>query len=96
MIGFVCRRVQGGLFFMVDDYNNQTPGLSLLGGAFMKYAIFITLIHHIVLVSIESFSYFNIKLILLRIFLSAILTIVLIFAFEGFSYKKKNSWQKTS
>ncbi|MBB4035182.1 rod shape-determining protein MreD [Dysgonomonas hofstadii] len=95
LIGFVCRRVQG-LFFMVDDYNNQTPGLSLLGGAFMKYAIFITLIHHIVLVSIESFSYFNIKLILLRIFLSAILTIVLIFAFEGFSYKKKNSWQKTS
>ncbi len=94
LLGFICRPVQG-LFFMVDDYNEQTPRLSLLGSAFMKYAIFMTLVHHIVLVSIESFSYFNIRLIFLRIFLSAILTIILIFAFEGFSLKKNNSWQKT-
>lgn len=95
LIGFICRPVQG-LFFIVDDYNEQTPSLRLLGSAFMKYTILITLIHHIVLVSLESFSYFNLKLILLRIFLSAILTIILIFAFEGFSLKKKSSWQKTS
>ena len=94
LIGFVCRPVQS-LFFMVDDYNGQTPGLSLLGSSFMKFVVSMTLIHHIILVSIESFSYFNIKLILLRISLSAILTIILIFAFEGFSLKKKNSWQKT-
>jgi len=93
-IGFFCRPVQS-LFFMVDDYNGQTPGLSLLGGSFMKFVVFITLIHHVILVSIESFSYFNIKLILLRISLSTILTIILIFAFEGFSLKKKSSWQKT-
>lgn len=90
LIGFICRPVQN-LFFMVDDYEKQTPSLALLGAAFMKYVIFLTLIHHIVLVSIESFSYFNIKLILLRFSLSAVLTSILIFAFEGFSLKKKAS-----
>jgi len=95
LIGFICRPAQG-LFFMLDDYNEQTPSYGVLGFSFMKYAVFMTLIHHIILVSVESFSYFNIKLVLLRIILSAILTTVLIFAFEGFSTKKKNSWQKTT
>lgn len=90
---FVCRPVQG-FFFVPDDYNEQEPRLSLLGAGFMKYASVIVLIHNIVLVSIESFSYFNINLILYRIILSTILTIILIFAFEGFSIKKKKkSWQ---
>lgn len=94
-IGFICKPVQG-LFFMRDDYNGQTPGFGILGMTFMKYAVFIVLIHHIVLISVESFSYFNIELVLLRIGLSTILTSILIFAFEGFSTKKKNSWQKTT
>lgn len=94
LIAFLSRSVQG-LFFMVDDYNGQTPSYGLLGFSFMKYAILLTLIHHVTLISIESFSYFNIELMLLRISLSTILTSILIFAFEGFSTKKKNSWQKT-
>lgn len=94
LIGFISRPVQG-LFFIRDDYNGQTPGLGILRVGFIKYAIFMTLIHHIVLISIESFSYFNIELVLLRIILSTILTSLLIFAFEGFSTKKKNAWQKT-
>jgi cell shape-determining protein MreD len=95
LIGFLCRPVQG-LFFMIDDYDEQTPGLKLLGGAYMKFAFFLTLIHHIVLISIESFSYFNIKLVLIRILLSTVLTTILIFAFEGFSLKQKSSWQKST
>lgn len=91
----IMRRPIQGLFFMVDDYLEQTPSLSLLGSAFVKYAVFLTLVHHIVLISIESFSYFNIEILLLRIGLSTVLTSLLIFAFEGFSFKKKNSWQKT-
>ena len=94
-VGLLCRPVQG-LFFMVDDYDEQTPGFKLLGSAFMKYASLLIIVHHIVLVSIESFSFFNIKLVFLRIILSAILTFILVFAFEGFSTKKKNSWQKTT
>lgn len=94
LVGFISSPVQG-LFFMKDDYKEQTPGYGILGWAFMRYAVFIILIHHIALISIESFSYFNIKLMLLRIILSTILTSILIFAFEGFSSKKKDSWQKT-
>ncbi|MDR0823711.1 MAG: rod shape-determining protein MreD [Prevotella sp.] len=93
-IGFLCRPLQG-LFFMTDDYEEQTPSLSLLGSAFMKYAILMVIIHHVILISIESFSYFNLKILLLRIGISTILTSLLIFAFEGFSLKKKNSWQRT-
>lgn len=95
LIGFLCRPAQG-LFFMVDDYDEQTPGLRLLGTAYMKFAFFLTLIHHVALISIESFSYFNIKLVLIRILLSTVLTTILIFTFEGFSLKQKSSWQKST
>lgn len=87
LIAFISRPAQG-LFFMVEDYDEQSPRLSVLGWSFMKYAIFMTLIHHIALISLESFSYFNIELMLLRIISSTILTSILIFAFEGFSIKK--------
>lgn len=94
-IAFLSRPVQG-LFFMTDDYNGQTPSYNLLRFSFMKYAILMILIHHTALISIESFSYFNIELMLLRISLSTILTSILVFAFEGFSVKKNSSWQKTT
>lgn len=90
---FLCRPVQG-LFFVTDDYKEQIPRLSLLSGAFMKYALLVTFIHNIILVSIESFSYLNVEMILYRIFLSTLVTSVLIFAFEGFSIKKRKSWEK--
>lgn len=96
LIGFISRPVQS-LFFTVDDYNDDhIPGLSSLGFAFMKYAILLTVVHHVFLISIEAFSYFNPKILLLRMAVSIILTSLLIFAFEGFSLKKKSSWQKTA
>lgn len=95
LIAFLSRPIQG-LFFMLDDYDGQTPSYGLLGFSFMKYSFLLTLIHHTALISIESFSYFNIELMLLRISLSTILTSILVFAFEGFSTKKKSSWQKTA
>jgi rod shape-determining protein MreD len=95
LAGFLSLPVQG-LFFMVDDYNEQTPGSRLLGSAFMKSALLLTIIHHVVLISIESFSYSNIKLVIIRILLSTVLTVILVFAFEGFSLKKKSSWQKST
>lgn len=95
LAAFVRKPIQK-LFFSVDDYNEQTPRFSLLGGTFVKYAVTITFVHTIALVSIESFSYFNIVSILLRIGLSTLVTSLLIFALEGFSVKKDKSWQKTT
>ena len=92
---FLRRPIQN-LFFSVDDYNEQTPRLSLLGSTFIKYAIAVCFVHTVALISIESFSYFNIVSVLLRIGLSTVITSILIFALEGFSVKRSNSWQKTT
>ncbi|MDR1707522.1 rod shape-determining protein MreD [Dysgonomonas sp.] len=95
MIGFVCRPVQK-LFFTVDDYNDQMPSISSLGSAYVKYMLLLVLVHHVFLISVESFSYFNPQILLLRIVISVLLTSLLLFAFEGFYLKKKNSWRKTT
>ena len=84
------------LFFMREDYAEQEPGIGLLGLAFMKYAVLLTFIHHLLLSLFESFTFFNIRLVLLRIFCSSILTSLLILAIEGFSKKDKKTWQKTT
>lgn len=93
LAAFLCRPIQG-LFFVADDYKEMEPRLSLLGANFMKYATIIVLIHNIALVSIESFSYFNMTTVIYRIVLSTLLTSLLILAFEGFSIKKtKKTWE---
>lgn len=90
LIGFISRPVQS-LFFTIDDYNEQIPSIGSLGGAYMKYAILLTFVHHVALVSLEAFSYFNPVILLLRVVVSTVLTSLLILAFEGFSLKRKNS-----
>lgn len=95
IIGFICYPVQK-LFFTIDDFNSDNiPSMSILGFSFIKYMFFLILIHHILLISIEAFSYFNPQILLLRMVGSTILTYLLVFAFEGLSSKKKSSWQKT-
>lgn len=86
------------LFFLRSDYSEQEPSWGLLGWAFMKYATLLTFIHHVLLILIESFTFFNIEMVLLRIILSTLLTSLLIFAIEGFSKKenRSKSWQKTT
>jgi len=79
------------LFFERDDFEHLVPKLSLLGMGFIKYIVAIILIHHTLLIAIESFSYFNIEVILLRILLSSLLTFILIFAFEGLSIKREKT-----
>lgn len=95
LIGFISRPIQK-LFFAVEDYNDQIPSISSLGAAYSKYMFLLILIHHVFLISIESFSYFNPQILLLRMAVSVLLTSLLIFAFEGFYIKKKNSWRKTT
>lgn len=95
LAGFINGGIQG-LFFIKNDYSDQEPSLSLLGGAFIKYVLLLVFIHHFILISIEAFSFFNLKLILLRISLSSVLTFLLILALEGFTRKNKKTWQKTT
>lgn len=85
---FAIQPVQN-LFFAREDMEDVIPSIANLHGVFMKYAVLIVLIHHSILISIASFSYFNILTILLRIISSSLLTLILIFALEGFSLRKK-------
>lgn len=88
LVAFISSSVQN-LFFQRDDYETYTPGLSLLGGNFMKYVIVCVFIHTSVLFLIESASYFNLAILILKVLSSTLVTSLLIFAIEGFSLSKK-------
>jgi len=77
------------LFFEREDFEHFIPSIGTLGSAFMKYACLVVLAHHTVLISISSFSYFNLQSVGLRIISSTILTSLLIFAIEGITVKKR-------
>lgn len=85
---FMIQPVQN-IFFVSENFDKLIPSISNLRSAFMKYAVTIVLIHHTVLISLSSFSYFNFTAIVLRIVSSVLLTSILIFAIEGFSLRKK-------
>jgi rod shape-determining protein MreD len=82
------------LFFDKEDIEYLNLSMSAAGGDFVKYAIALILLHHIILVLVETFSYYNIFVILLRIVSSSILTFCLIYAIEGLSLKTGKSARK--
>lgn len=84
---FIHRPIQS-VMFTLDDYEEKIPRLALLGNTFVKYALLIVLIHHTALLLLDSFSFFNIKLLLIRILASSILTSILVLGLEGFSINK--------
>jgi rod shape-determining protein MreD len=70
-----------------DIFENYLPSFTILGkSVFIRYASSITLIHAIIIYSIESLSLFDPLTLVLRIFSSFILTILLIFAFESLKF----------
>lgn len=70
---------------MIESY---IPSIKVFGfGPFMRYASFIILIHHIVLFTVEYLSLYDPLMILIRIGANFVLTLILIFAAEGFSFQ---------
>lgn len=88
LIAFLNRPIQN-MFFATDDYDKLEPRFSMLGAGFIKYVVVLVLMHNIALVAIESFSFFNLTMILYRVLLSTLITSILIIAFEGLSLKAK-------
>jgi rod shape-determining protein MreD len=73
------------LFTPRDTYDSYTPSKITMGTTpFVRYVIVCVLVHHMALLTIESFSFISFELLLLRIVLSAALTIICIFAIEWF------------
>lgn len=76
------------LFAPRDNYEYFAPSIHTFGiSQFAKYALLMVLIHHIVLFSIEAFSFYNIDLLLLKIFFNSIFTIVLLLSIERFKLR---------
>ena len=77
------------LFSPRGEYENFEPGIYTLGGgAFVRYAIILVLLHHTTLFFLEAFSLVNVGYLLLRILCSALLTMMLVMAIEYVRHKR--------
>ena len=72
------------LFTPRDMLDSIIPSFKMLGVAsFLKYTVTSVFVHHLVLLSIEYFSFSSIPLLLLRVVACTLLTITCIIAIEG-------------
>jgi rod shape-determining protein MreD len=75
------------LFTPKDIFDEYIPSFLTLGKfGFIRYTGALTLVHIIVLFSVESFTFFDPILLIVRIISSFVLTILLIFAFESLNF----------
>ena len=70
----------------------DTPSYQTLGVvSFMKYVIYLAVIHHVTLFLVESISLFDPIFLLFRIFAGVILTVLFVFIVEAFHIGQKKS-----
>lgn len=82
-----------GLFFERDGYDDLIPGIYSATGPFVRFTIFMVLLHLTLLFFIESFTLFNLKNTLLRIATSSVVTIPLIISLDSLLHRRKHSEQ---
>jgi rod shape-determining protein MreD len=90
---FVRQPLQKRIFGM-DNFDFLNLNVAALGDSFLKYAALMVLLHHAALILVETFSYNDAIMILLRILASSVLTFSLIYALEGLSLKTGISGKK--
>jgi len=72
------------LFSPRDDSEEIVPAISSMGvSSFIKYVITFVLFHHAVLLLIESFSFFDLTSLLIKIASSTLLTVLCVMCIEG-------------
>lgn len=72
-----------------DDITNPVPSVGSLGAVvFMKYAATIITLYCLLFFVIEAFAFFDIMRLLMRAAGSALLTFVIIIAFDGFTSRR--------
>ena len=82
-----------GLFFEREGYDDFVPGMNTAVGPFVRFTIFMVLLHLTLLFFIESFTLFILKNTLLRFVTSSIVTIPLIIGFDSLIFRRKPSEQ---
>lgn len=78
-----------GLFFEREGYDDFVPGINTAAGPFVRFTVFMVLLHLTLLFFIESFTLFNLKNTLLRIVMSSVVTIPLIIALDSVMFRRK-------
>lgn len=78
-----------GLFFEKEGYDDFIPGINTASGPFVRFSIFMLLLHLTLLFFIESFTLFNWKATLLRIATSFVVSFPLIIAMDSLIFRKK-------
>lgn len=74
------------LFSPRDNSDEIVPAIKTIGfSPFLKYVITCVLFHHASLLLIESFSFFNLTFLLIKIGASTLLTVLCLMSIEGFN-----------
>lgn len=74
------------LFSPRDNSDEIVPAIKTIGvSPFIKYVITCVLFHHATLLLIDSFSFFDLTFLLIKIGASSLLTIVCVMCIEGFN-----------
>lgn len=89
LLGF-CRTPTMRLFLPYGELLNKTPTPHYLGAIpYAKYLIVLVLIHHTALFVLESFSFYTIDMVLLKMLVSSLITITLIVAIQSITIERK-------
>ena len=76
------------LFTAIEEGNNPVPSFHTFGvGAYVKYVILMTLVHHTTLFFLEAFSFSLFWVVFFKVVLSSIVTILIILGIRSF-YRK--------
>lgn len=76
------------LFTSIEEGSNPVPSFYSFGvGAYIKYVVFMVLLHHSSLFFLEAFSFQNFWMTMLRILLSSFVTVLLILGIRSFNRK---------
>jgi len=88
LIAFIRPYVMG-LFASREDMEKSAPTYHNFGVSFLKYASLLVVIHHLMLFSLEAFSWSHIGMVLLKTVCSSFVTILLIFGIQSINFKRR-------
>ena len=96
LIGFIRNPLLVQFVDVKELPDRSIPSFRLFGfGKFMRYTLILVTLHHIILFSIESFSFFQPGIMFIRMISSILLSSTLIFIFEAFNLGNKRKWRTT-
>ena len=96
LIGFIRNPLLEQFVDIKELPGRSIPSYRLFGlSKFIRYTLILVTLHHILLFSIESFSFYQPWLVFIRMISSILLSSILIFIVEAFNIGNKRKWRTT-